>query len=47
MDNRWKFLYLRTTELWGRREKAGARNEETGANGVGVWQENPPCNPKT
>jgi hypothetical protein len=36
MENRLRFLYLIKTELWGRREKARAGNEKTGASGVVV-----------
>ena len=42
-----KFLYLMRTELWGRREKAGAGNGKTGTSGVVVRQANPSDNTKT
>jgi hypothetical protein len=36
MDNRLKFLYCKITELWGHREKAGARYGKTGVSEVSV-----------
>ena len=46
MDNRLKFLYCHRSELWGRRGKGRAGNEETGASGGGVRLENLSGNPK-
>lgn len=42
MDNRLRFLYLIWTELWGRRERAGAGNGKPGASEVPARLEKPP-----
>ena len=47
MDNRFKFLYCRITELWGRMKKAGAGNGKAGKSVVGDELEKPFINPKT
>ena len=36
MDSRYRFLHSVCSELWGRRERAKARNGETGASEVVV-----------
>ena len=41
-----KFLYYHITELWGRRERAKARNGETGASRIGDELEKPLVNLK-
>ena len=46
MDNRWRFLYLIGTELWGHRQKARAGNGKTGRSEVGDGLEKPPVNLK-
>ena len=46
MDNRWRFLYHALPELWGHRQGSGPGYGKTGASKVGVWQANPPYNPK-
>ena len=46
MDNRLRFLYFVISEMWGHRDKAWAGNGKTGASGVAVWEENPPCKAK-
>ena len=47
MDNRLKFLYHISSELWGHRTIIRPGNEETGASEVGVELANPLNNPKT
>ena len=46
MDNRLKFLYRISSELWGHREIPEPGNEETGPSEVGDGLENPFINPK-
>ena len=47
MDNRLKFLYHISSELWGHRTITRTGNEKTGASEVGVKLANPLNNPKT
>ena len=47
MDNRWRFLYYVSPELWGRMWRVLAGNEKTGTSGVGVELAKPLYNPKT
>ena len=47
MDDRLIFLYYHVTELWGRRKRVRAGNEEPGPSEVGVRLANLPYNPKT
>ena len=42
MDNRLKFLYHVSSELWGHRRTAHPGNGNTGASEVGVRKEKPP-----
>ena len=46
MDNRLRFLYHISSELWGHRTIVRPGNEKTGASKVGVRLANPPNNPK-
>ena len=46
MDNWLKFQYHIKTELWGHRREMGARNGNTGASEVAVWEANPSCKAK-
>ena len=41
MDNRLRFLYYISSELWGHRAITGPGNEKTGASIGGVRLENP------
>ena len=47
MDNRLRFLYHASSELWGHRRTTHPGNGNTGASVVGVRLANPPGNPKT
>ena len=47
MDNRLKFLYHISSELWGHRAIIRPGNEKTGASEVGEELEKPLLNPKT
>ena len=47
MDNRLKFLYHISSELWGHRAITRPGNEKTGASEVGVKPANPLNNLKT
>ena len=47
MDNRLRFLYRISSELWGHRAIIKPGNEKTGASEVGVKLANPLHNPKT
>ena len=42
MDNRWRFLYCRMTELRGRTEEVWAGKGKTGASAAGEGKANPP-----
>ena len=46
MDNRLRFLYRVSSELWGHRRTAQPGNGKTGASRVGVKLANPLDNPK-
>jgi hypothetical protein len=46
MDNRLKFLYYKSSELWGHRRTAQPGNGKTGASRGGVKEENPLNKPK-
>ena len=46
MDNRLRFLYRVSSELWGHRRTAHPGNGKTGASRVGVKLANPLNNPK-
>ena len=47
MDNRLRFLYHISSELWGHRAITRPGNEKTGASVVGAELANPLSNPKT
>ena len=47
MDNRLKFLYHISSELWGHREIPEPGNEDTRASEVGAKLANPLSKPKT
>ena len=42
MDNRWRFLYHKSSELWGHRRIVQPGNGKTGASEVGAWKEKLP-----
>ncbi len=46
MDNRLRFLYRVSSELWGHREIPEPGNEDTRASEVGAKLANPLNNPK-
>ena len=46
MDNRLKFMYCISSELWGHRRTAHPGNGKTGASRVGVKLANPLDDPK-
>jgi len=46
MDNRLKFLYRISSELWGHRTEEEPGNEKTGASIRLAGMENPPSNRK-
>ena len=47
MDNRLKFLYCISSELWGHREIPEPGSEDTRASEVGAKLANPLSKPKT
>ena len=47
MDNRWRFLYCRQSELWGRMCELPAGREKTGTSAGGAGEGNPPCGPES
>ena len=47
MDNRLKFLYHISSELWGHRAIIRPGNEKTGASEEGAEPANPLSNPKS
>ena len=47
MDNRWRFLYYDSSELWGRMRKGLAGREKTGGSGAGGVKENPHAGAET
>ena len=42
MDNRWRFLYYGSPELWGRMREVWAGKEKTGTSAGAVREANPP-----
>ena len=46
MDNRWRFLYYVSSELWGRKREARAGEERPGTSEVGEGLEKPSFQPK-
>ena len=47
MDNRWRFLYYKVTELWGRRRKARPGNGKPRASEGGAMEGKPYGRPKS
>ena len=46
MDNRWRFLYYVSSEMWGRMQRALAGRAKTGAKTIGVRLANLPYKPR-